>query len=304
MISIIICTLNRYEFLIHCLESLLNQTISCDLFEVIVVDNGSKDNTVNISRKYSNKFPHFQYLHESKIGLSYARNTGMKYSKYSWIAYIDDDAKAHSNFVEEALCTISKSSFDCFGGTYLAWFKYGKPRWLPENFGTKPLLRNDIGEISSGYLSGGVIFFKKDVLETLGGFPTHVGMKGNKIAYGEETILQVKMREKGFKLGYNPEIKIDHLVAKYKLKLAWHVKSSYAKGRDSIYIWNRQYNNNFFQLSIILIKLFYFNSCASTKKIFTQGNYYLQNLILDILNPMAFELGKYIAYSRKKRLKT
>lgn len=298
MISIIICTLNRSEFLILCLESLLNQTISCDLFEVLVVDNGSKDDTSNIAQEYSKKFPHFQYLHESKTGLSYARNTGMKYSKYNWIAYLDDDAKAHSNFVEEALYTISKNSFDCFGGTYLAWFKYGKPKWLPENFGTKPLLRDDIGEISNGYLSGGVIFFKKEVLEILGGFPTHVGMKGNKIAYGEETILQVKMKEQGFKLGYNPGIKIDHLVAKYKLKLAWHIKSSYAKGRDSMFIWNRKNDNNFLNLSITIIKIFYFYTYSSLKKICTQKDYYIQNLILDIFSPIAFELGKYNAYSK------
>lgn len=124
---------------------------------------------------------------------------------------------------------------------------YEKPTWLPKNFGTKQLLRKTAGFIKKGYASGGVVIFKKSVLQELGGFSSEVGMTGGKIAYGEETLLQIEIRKKSYKIGFDPELIIHHLVSKSKLQLLWHIKSHYAQGRDSNNIWkDRKLIDNFF----------------------------------------------------------
>ncbi|MDV7400276.1 hypothetical protein RZS08_53170, partial [Arthrospira platensis SPKY1] len=74
---------------------------------------------------------------------------------------MDDDARVADGFVSKVLETIHSGQFDCFGGTYYAWHKYGKPEWLPADFGNKPEIRKDVGEVPEGlYLSGGILFFR------------------------------------------------------------------------------------------------------------------------------------------------
>ena len=58
---------------------------------------------------------------------------------------------------------------------------------------------------------------RKSTLSKMGGFPTNLGMKGIQVAYGEETLLQIRMRKSGIKIGYDPNWVIYHLVNNYKL---------------------------------------------------------------------------------------
>jgi len=92
-ISVIICTYNRCESLKDTLDSLLAQ--ECDgsfNWEVIVVDNNSKDKTKEVVESYMHKFGgKLRYVFEKNQGLSYARNTGIKEAKGEIIAFTDDD---------------------------------------------------------------------------------------------------------------------------------------------------------------------------------------------------------------------
>src|SRR5256885_6931960 len=121
-LSVVVCTYNRCDLLEHCLHSLEKQTIEKGLFEVIIIDNNSRDDTKQIVQKFTDRNPHFKYIFEGKQGLGYSRNRGYKESKYDWVAYVDDDAIIHSNYVERALWIISNYPFDCFGGVYHAWY--------------------------------------------------------------------------------------------------------------------------------------------------------------------------------------
>lgn len=92
-ISVVICTYNRCESLKSTLDSFLKQ--ECDGtfdYEVIIVDNNSKDKTKNVVESYNQKFnSHLKYVFEQNQGLSYARNRGIKESKGKIIAFTDDD---------------------------------------------------------------------------------------------------------------------------------------------------------------------------------------------------------------------
>ena len=85
-ISIVIPTFNRIGSLPRALDSALNQTYQPS--EIIVVDNGSSDGTTKLLRE---RYPSIRLLIEKKLGVSTARNKGIRHSKFQWIALLDSD---------------------------------------------------------------------------------------------------------------------------------------------------------------------------------------------------------------------
>lgn len=290
LISIIICTHNRSVLLKYCLDSLANQSVNQDLFEVIVVDNKSVDDTAATVESYKGIIKNIKYIFEERIGLSYARNRGVERACSEWVLYLDDDAKAHRNMVEQALDTCRQFDFACFGGRFFPWYITPKPDWLSGTFGEFPLLRLDVGEISEHqYVPGGILVCKKSILQGVGGFPVELGMSGKKVGYGEENWIQMEMRKRGFKIGFDPELKIDHLVASYKYSLVWHLKRHYAKGKTAALMERR---------SVLKAWLRMIKSLLVTGKVlitnfpkFLIKDYYYQNYLLDSLGYFTRSLG-------------
>src|SRR5687768_7478899 len=101
-ISVVICTYNRDKFIGEALNCLAKQTLSVDAFEIIVVDNNSTDNTVQIAKNFIATHPELnaRYVLEPNRGLSFARNRGIQEAKAPIITYIDDDAEAEPGFLQ------------------------------------------------------------------------------------------------------------------------------------------------------------------------------------------------------------
>ena len=94
-ISVVIPTLNRINTLQRALDSVINQTYNAA--EIIVVDNGSSDGTLKFLRE---QYPKITILTENKIGVSSARNKGIKKSINQWIALLDSDDAWHPRKLE------------------------------------------------------------------------------------------------------------------------------------------------------------------------------------------------------------
>ena len=94
-ISVVIPTLNRINTLQRALDSVINQTYKPS--EIIVVDNGSSDGTLKFLRE---QYPKITILTEKKIGVSSARNKGIKKSINQWIALLDSDDAWHPRKLE------------------------------------------------------------------------------------------------------------------------------------------------------------------------------------------------------------
>jgi glycosyltransferase involved in cell wall biosynthesis len=85
-VSVIIPTYNRGRFVGKAIESVLDQNF--DDFEVIVVDDGSTDNTHQTLQRYGNRI---RYIYQENAGASAARNTGIKAARGEWLAFLDSD---------------------------------------------------------------------------------------------------------------------------------------------------------------------------------------------------------------------
>jgi len=134
LISVVVCTYNREKFIGNCLECLKKQSINYSKFEVLIIDNNSKDNSGTIINEFIINNPElpFYYYFEQNQGLSFARNRGIKESKGTWITYIDDDAEAEPNFLEEIEKAILKyDNAVGFGGKIIPKYsESNEPIWM------------------------------------------------------------------------------------------------------------------------------------------------------------------------------
>lgn len=89
LLSIIIPVYNTEKYLVQCLDSIVSADVSD--FEVIIVNDGSKDGSLKICESYAAKYSFIKVISQQNKGLSAARNVGVINSKGKYIAYIDSD---------------------------------------------------------------------------------------------------------------------------------------------------------------------------------------------------------------------
>lgn len=291
-LTIIICTFNRAYLLPETVSTIFQQNVSRDHYQVLIVNNNSTDNTAEILDGFLNKYDNLLVVEETTQGLGNSKNTGMKTATTDWVVFLDDDAKVPYDFVKKALNNIKNYNFQCFGGVYLPWYKYGKPQWFRDNYASNNGKLPEFAALKEDFISGGIMAIKKTVLQKFGGFPTNLGMNGNKIAYGEETLLQIRLRNSGIEIGYDPNWVIYHLVNRYKLSPWWFIKSGFASGRDAWLIYEEHVS--FKNIIIYLfrsIKLFFVNIFKYTPMLIDK-KYKWQNWLIDILRPTVLKFGQ------------
>ena len=101
LVSIIIPVYNTEKYLRRCLDSVIGQTYYN--IEVIIVDDGSNDDSLNICKQYAFLDHRIDFIHQSNAGVSTARNVGLKNAKGDYICLIDADDYLDDRYVETML---------------------------------------------------------------------------------------------------------------------------------------------------------------------------------------------------------
>ena len=89
IVSVIIPVYNAEKYINKCVDSILNQTFSN--LEIILVDDGSKDNSPKICDDYANRYPNIHSFHQKNSGPSTARNLGLEKARGEYIVFVDSD---------------------------------------------------------------------------------------------------------------------------------------------------------------------------------------------------------------------
>ncbi len=110
MVSVIVPVYNAEKYINKCVDSILNQTYKD--FELILIDDGSNDNSLELIKKYAVKDSRISlFSHENK-GVSYTRNLGLDLAKGDYIMFIDSDDWIESDMLEVLIQNIEKSNAD------------------------------------------------------------------------------------------------------------------------------------------------------------------------------------------------
>lgn len=303
VISVIVCTYNREKVLEDCCRSLGDQTCSRDNFEVLIADNGSTDNTRHIITRLLQdpEMTIFRTLYVPQVGLSHARNAGVAAARGEFVAFIDDDARAPVHWIEEACRIIRAEDPDIFGGPAYPLFPDYKPEWFKESYA----VRGEMGPSGTlkedGFLIGTNIFFRKSLIEEYGGFDPELGMRGNQIAYHEETHLINRARAEGRKLWYSNELAVRDMIPDYKLNLPFVLYSKYRAGKD---IWKTDNPGEMHATPGEFFRMFdqvmeEFNTALMQRDLAKYP--YVENYIFEKVRHHFYYLGKMAEYFRRQQ---
>lgn len=110
ILSIIIPVYNVEKYLEHCIESCIHQKIYD--YEIILVNDGSTDNSLNIVGRYNDKYNHITIISQENKGLSIARNNGLSVAKGEYVWFVDSDDWIECNCLEEIYKVLIKNQPD------------------------------------------------------------------------------------------------------------------------------------------------------------------------------------------------
>lgn len=128
LISFIVPVYNSERYIDKCINSILNQTVGD--FEIIIIDDGSKDNSLKKCKKYQSENGNVKVFSQKNQGVSVARNNGLIKSTGKWIIFVDSDDEIAPDYIESALPYINNYKYD------LIVFDYGVSRKEYNNIST------------------------------------------------------------------------------------------------------------------------------------------------------------------------
>ena len=118
ILSIIVPTYNVESYLSNCLDSLINQDITRQDYEIIIVNDGSTDSSPEIADLYGKNFEHVKVQHQENQGLSGARNQGLKIARGKYVLFVDSDDYLASNTLGYLVSVMAKNDLDVLGIGY------------------------------------------------------------------------------------------------------------------------------------------------------------------------------------------
>lgn len=243
LLSVIIPTRNRADLLHLTLQSLQSQTLSADSFEVLVIDNGSTDNTKQIIDSFQQEVANIRYFFEPTPGLHVGRHLGMKMAKSEILVYADDDIEAFPTWLESIEATFQDPDVALVGGKNLPKFESEPPGWIQtmwkkDRHGNRILgylSILDLGEekkkINPYHVFGCNFSIRKSILLAARGFhPDSVPQDLIRYRGDGETYISEFIEKEGRLTIYNPKASVYHAVPKERLTLAYFNKRAYNEG--------------------------------------------------------------------------
>lgn len=219
-ITAVICTHNRCRFLPLALKSLSEQTLDISRYEVITVDNASTDDTYSYLSQQIDMIPNLRVIQEPTKGVSNARNLALREARGKYIAFMDDDAIADPDWLANMLRAFEEAGPETalVGGYVEAIWEVPKPDWVRGkmldfytvvDWGPPQV----VGE--KRHLAGANLAYRRDYILEVGDFLPQLK------SYCDETIVNRRLRRRGFLAYYDPRVRVRHHITAGRLTKKW-----------------------------------------------------------------------------------
>jgi len=222
-IALLICTYNRDKYLPEALQSIKQQTLNKNLFEAVIIDNNSTDNTAAIASKFITDNPSLntKYFFEKNKGLSFARNRGLQEADAEILCYVDDDAILSPDYLTQMFDFFQKNSAAVgAGGRVIPKYENNQePEWMSK------YLSGFIGKVEHGdlikkfsnnmkYPAGCNMTYTKQALTEAGGFNNDLTFRS------DDKYIFYKVKEISDEIYYVPKAYVHHYIDNKRLELS------------------------------------------------------------------------------------
>ncbi|HOY21779.1 MAG TPA: glycosyltransferase family 2 protein [Cellvibrio sp.] len=232
-VSLIICTKDRADQLVPCLNS-LEKIETSHPWEIIIVNNNSTDNTQEIIGNFiKNSALSMRSVFESNQGLSNARNAGWRSSTAEFICYIDDDCYPEPDFIDETVRTLeNEKKLGFIGGRVLLFDETDLPITIQthnERVNFKPY-----SVITAGMIHGANFSFRREALIAADGFDPLFGA-GKKFP-AEDVDIMAELLRLGWHGAYDPAPVVYHHHGRKLPSDEVKLRKGYDIGRGAFFI--------------------------------------------------------------------
>jgi glycosyltransferase involved in cell wall biosynthesis len=189
-ISVVVPTRDRARALPRCLSALVDQDLDSVEFEIIVVDDGSQDDTRAVVANFQREDDRVTYVNRGHGGVNRARNLGVEVSRGTYVAFVDDDEVVPGNYLREALALLERTDADGAGG----------PALEPPDARRRTCPKCSLGEVrrtpdSDGRVSvlpGGNMILRAALFESVGPFDPDLSGRGDESEWFERGELDLR----------------------------------------------------------------------------------------------------------------
>jgi glycosyltransferase involved in cell wall biosynthesis len=250
-LSVIICTHNpRRDYLRRVLDALRNQSLSKDLWELILVDNASQK---ALAEEWDLTWhPHARHVRETRLGLTFARVRGFRESIGKIIVYVDDDNVLDSNYLQCAQQVLAEDpSLGACGGKVIGEFETSLPKWFSRisvslaccDQGPEAKYFSWIGlnrsqrNVPWGSPSGAGIILKREAyqlyIDAISGDPIRqrLDRRGIDLASSGDNDIVLTLMSNGYRSAYIPKLVTWHLIPSRRVSPGYLASLAYAGNR-------------------------------------------------------------------------
>jgi glycosyltransferase involved in cell wall biosynthesis len=267
VISVVIPTHNpRMDYLRRVLEALRGQTLAKDLWELLIVDNGSHAPLKAVAGPKDQKaqeppstdidmswHPNARVVREERLGLTFARLRAIAEAKGELLVWVDDDNVVCADYLTQAVQAFdSHPQLAAAGGKSLPEYETEPPEWFEPDL--VPLGVRDLGDKElfvqwapnqPGYypafapIGAGMVTRRKPLAAWASAIQSDprrlkFGRTGNALTSGEDNDMNLAMLAAGWEVAYLPQLSLTHLIAKRRLSFSYCAKLVRVSFRDFI----------------------------------------------------------------------
>jgi len=234
-LSVVIPTCNRPQFAVRAVVSVLEQTLLPD--EILVVENGSGDETEQALRELRPVSVPLRYLVEPRPGVSRARNLGTAEAAGKLVAFLDDDSVASPEWLEALVGAASAPGVVAVAGRIALRWPCARPPWvtgLEGFYGSLDFGRERLELRYPRFPYASNMAADRTSLLSLGGFPPGLGRRGKSLLSNEEDGLFRRAADHGWLVVYEPRALVYHWVHVERLSRRWLVRRGFVQGRSDV----------------------------------------------------------------------